>query len=333
MGRRLRIGWIGVFTEARNHYLPSLADWEDIELSALCHPDEERLQRLAGSLEVRKTFTQPGVMLRQVELDAVFVTVPADKGLPILEAAVQRRLHVCTTPATLPDLESCRRLAAGAVDAGVCVNVLFPRRYAVLLDELRSELTSRGGPVAQVAIRLHAPPGPLSAAENARLDRVEWLAGVDLLRALGGEVVSFSGMVGRFHGNAFPNSLTAMVSFADGGIGTLSSDRAAGRPLEAVELHADRVTGRTDLVSKAEIWSADSPEPVVRVPPQTDEGPAPWRIVGGYDGAARKFVDALLHGRDLDTEIDHTIRSMELLARIEGLGADEETVDLPLEEG
>ena len=78
---------------------------------------------------IRKTFTQPGVMLRQSELDAVFVTVPNAKSQPVLEACIQRKLHVCTTPSTLPELIRSR-LARSVQEAGVRFNLLFPRRQS-----------------------------------------------------------------------------------------------------------------------------------------------------------------------------------------------------------
>lgn len=311
--RKLRVGWIGAFHDAELHYLPSLASFEDVELAALCHPEPERLAAIAGSFKIEKTFSQPGMMLRQGELDACFVTVPIDAAVPVIEACIARKINVCTNLQTVMNADTAKKLCQGAVDFQVKFNVLFPRRHVALLHDLRAEV-EKHGPVGYIVVTLHSPPAHGSAGERAIAHQLEWVAGVDLLRRLGGQVSSFSGVVGRFYDAPSPNALSAMIHFAGGATGVLLSNRVAGAFKESVELHGRGVSAVLDLRGEGRIFTDQSDESPLRTHPAG----AGATVIGGYKAAIRGALDSFQDGREGETSLVETIRTMELLRRIRG---------------
>jgi len=316
MARTLRIGWIGAFREAESYYLPSLAEWGDVEIAALCHPDEEQAARLGDLFRIKKTFSSPGTMLRQAEVDAVFVNAPVEQAAPILEAALHRRLPVCADIGTVLDLDVAKKILKTAIEAGVPFNVLFPKRHIALLRTLRAEVEKRGA-VSCVTVTLHSPPASTNAAENHLLNHIEWVSAVDLLRRLGGVVNSFSGVVGKYYDSPTPNALSALLHYQGGGTGVLLSDRVAGIRREEVEIHGRGVSAVLDLRGHGRVI-VDGGEPVLHHHQQTSAEPVPERVMLGHQAAARRFIDAMLVGRETDTNLVEAIRTMELLRRIEG---------------
>jgi predicted dehydrogenase len=312
--KRLRAGWIGAFHDAELYYLPSLSEFEDVELAALCHPEPDKLAAVAKLYKIEKTFSQPGMMLRQAELDLCFVTVPLETAVPVLEACIARKINVCTNLQTVLNVDTAKKLLTGAMDFGVKFNVLFPRRHIALLHELRGEIEKRG-PLAYIVVTLHSPPSPAPPVERALANQLDWLAGIDLLRKLGGQVNSFSGVVGRFYDAPSPNALSAMIHFAGGSTGILLSDRVAGAWKETVEMHGRGLSAVLDLRGDGRIFSDDTHSVKVHA------AGAGSHEIGGYKAAVRSYLDSLHDGRDGETNLVETIRTMELLRRIRGATA------------
>jgi predicted dehydrogenase len=312
--RKLRAGWIGAFHDAELYYLPSLAEFDDVEVVALCHPEADRLAAVAKTCKIDKTFSQPGMMLRQSgELDVCFVTVPLETAVPVIEACIARKINVCTNLQTVLNADIAKKLLQGAMDFQVKFNVLFPRRHIALLAGLRSEIEKRG-PLGYAVVTLHSPPSPAPPVEAAIAHQLEWVAGIDILRKLGGQVNSFSGVVGRFYDAASPNALSAMIHFAGGATGVLVSDRVAGAWKETVEMHGRGISAVLDLRGDGRVFTDESHSSETRPHPAG----AGSHVVGGYKAALRSFLDALHDGKDGETNLIETVRTMELLRRIRG---------------
>jgi hypothetical protein len=200
-GGRVRIGWIGT---PRTGWVPEPP-------SAVCHSAASTV-RPDDPWPKAQRFTQPGVMLRRAELDAVLVVGPPAGGgdaTALLEACLRRRLHVAADLSALPRgpgaSVAVRALAESADTVGVRFHVLVPARFFPGLGDAPPR-----GPGQTVTVTL---PRPLPQAPPA-----ERLAALDLLTFLGGPV---RGMAAVSTSSDGPGSAAVLLRFEPGGAGML----------------------------------------------------------------------------------------------------------------
>ena len=182
------MGVIGAGWIAEEH-VAVIGRLDGLELAAVCDLDEERARRLAGGAA---TYTDWHELLEREQPDAVWVCTPPLLHRDVTVEALERGIHVYLEKPIARGLADARAIvdAAAASDA-VCA-VGYQWRGVEVLDDLRAALEGQ-----ELGLLIGIGTGPtksrpwfLSRSEGGGnlLERASH--GIDLERAVGGEVVS-----------------------------------------------------------------------------------------------------------------------------------------------
>lgn len=134
----MRIGFIGTGGISKVH-LQYLASRKDVEITALCDLNRDNLDRRTKEFGGRE-FTDYSAMLRDTELDAVWVCTPPTARKGPLAACAEKGLPIfCEKPAahSMEAADEISRALSG-LDARIQVGYLF--RSMPVVDRLREEI-------------------------------------------------------------------------------------------------------------------------------------------------------------------------------------------------
>jgi myo-inositol 2-dehydrogenase / D-chiro-inositol 1-dehydrogenase len=223
----VRVGIVGAGWIAEEH-AAVIARLDGVELAAVCDLDEERARALAGGAA---TYTDWRELLERERPDAVFVCTPPLLHREVTVEALGRGVHVYLEKPIARGLEDARAIvdAAAAGDA-VCA-VGYQWRAVEVLDDLREALDGQA-----LGLLIGIGTGPtksrpwfLSRREGGGnlLERASH--GIDLQRAVGGDVVSVQTAASRVplaqsageHGD-IDDAATIALQFANGAVGSTS---------------------------------------------------------------------------------------------------------------
>jgi predicted dehydrogenase len=221
----VRVAIIGAGWIAAEH-AATLRRLEGVELAGVCDVDEARARELAGSAA---TYTDWRELIERESPDAVFVCTP-----PLLhrEAAVEaldRGIHVYLEKPIARGLDDARAIVdAAGRSAAVCA-VGYQWRAVEVLDDLREALDGQ-----ELGLMIGIGTGPtksrpwfLNRAEGGGnlLERASH--GIDLERAVGGEVVAVQATAGAIplaqstgERGDIEDAAAIVLRFANGAVGS-----------------------------------------------------------------------------------------------------------------
>jgi myo-inositol 2-dehydrogenase/D-chiro-inositol 1-dehydrogenase len=190
----VRVAIIGAGWIAAEH-AATIGRLDDVELAAVCDIDDGRARELAGSAAV---YTDWHELLDRESPDAVFVCTP-----PLLhrEAAVEalgRGIHVYLEKPVARGLEDARAIVDAAAGSDAVCAVGYQWRAVEVLDDLREALDGQ-----ELGLMIGIGTGPTksrpwfldrAASGGNLLERASH--GIDLERAIGGEVVAVQATAG-----------------------------------------------------------------------------------------------------------------------------------------
>ena len=261
-GETLRVGIAGTGFGARVH-LPALRSIPNVEVTAICARNADRLADTASRLKIPNTFNDFQTMLHSGEVDAVTLAVPPDLHHTMSVVACEAGVHLlCEKPLATSAAEA-RDIEQLAIDSGVCHGVAFHRRYEParlrmkeLVDEgyvgnlhsvsvivYRSTLRDGRDNVDSWTAQQERGGGVLSTVASHYVDQLRWWFG-DIHAAAGlthtaVQPRSTSGFGEREPAIADDNT-AFVVRFASGAIGSVSvSYTAAANVGEEIVVSGD----------------------------------------------------------------------------------------------
>jgi len=195
---KVRVGIIGAGGVARKIHIPGFRKLPDVELAAVCDPDEEAA-RAAG---VPRVYADYRELLRDAAVDAVVVSSPNHLHHEIAIAALKARKHVlCEKPLALDAAQASEMLDA-ARKAGVVHMTAFTYRYTPSVRYLK-HLADQGelGRIQSVrAAYLMALAGHVTGWRSSRA-----LAGSGALADIGSHLIhlalDIAGGIGALSGS------------------------------------------------------------------------------------------------------------------------------------
>jgi len=250
----VRVGVIGAGWIAEEH-VAILRRLDGVELVAVCDVDESRARELGGDAAV---YTDWRELLDGETPDAVFVCTPPMLHREMTVDALGRGIHVYLEKPVARGLEDARAIvdAAAASDA-VCA-VGYQWRAVEVLDDLQEALDGQ-----EIGLLIGIGTGP-TKSRPWFLNRVQGGGnllerashGIDLARAIAGEVVSVQTTAGTVplaqsagESGDIEDAAAITLRFANGGVGTSSiawtRDGLPGR--YSVDILASESSLRLDL--------------------------------------------------------------------------------------
>jgi myo-inositol 2-dehydrogenase / D-chiro-inositol 1-dehydrogenase len=226
--RRTRIACVGSGFIAGRH-LAALSGFDDVEIVAVADAVPERAVAIAARYGARPHGDALD-LLGSEELDAVWFCVPPFAHGALEEAAVARRLPFFVEKPLAADLATAERVAGKVARAGLLTAVGYHWRQ---LSSVRraAELLRDRPPHLVTGLWLDKTPAPpwwssRAASGGQVLEQTTHI--FDLARLLVGEVDGVTALERPVPPGAtsdVPSAATALLSFATGAVGAISSAR------------------------------------------------------------------------------------------------------------
>ena len=223
LNRKIRWGVLGYARIARDSVMPAIQRADNSELHALASRDEAKLTEARARFGPVKTHVGYEALLRDPEVDAVYIPLPnASHCEWTIRAAGHGKHILCEKPLGLTAAE-CREMTAAAAQNGVLLMEAFMYRYTDRTAKVREVL--RSGVLGEVRFINASFRFPLNRPDSIKLQPG---LGGGALYDVGCYPLNFIGLVadelaGRpGSGVARPESVSAQ-SVRTGGIDTMFS--------------------------------------------------------------------------------------------------------------
>ncbi len=153
----IKVGVVGLGKMGLSHHA-LLNAHPDVDVAAVCDASSFVLRLLKKYTGI-VTYDDYEVMLGAADLDAVVIATPSKSHTQMVQAALDRGLHVfCEKPLTL-DPSDAERLAETAGDRGVITQVGYHNRFVAAFREVRSLLDA--GAIGEVTHVFGEAYGPV----------------------------------------------------------------------------------------------------------------------------------------------------------------------------
>ncbi len=312
----IRIALIGAGGIARQAHLPSLTEFKDIELAAVCDVQKDIAEKAKNDYSIPRSFIDFRNMLDSVELNAVYIAVQPHFLLEIALECFKRKLHVFLEKPPGVNKEETAKMAAAAAKNKCLTMVGFHRRFTPLTVKARALVEARG-PIDQCMVTyvknlVGQPPYYEGKASMLTLDVIH---AVDNLRWMGGEVKNVRASTRRLHAD-YDNSFNAFLEFENGAVGFLNNSFAAGKRIFSIEMHAKGVSAFIEPEEKACVYADNNPEGTT-ITSADAAASADFHRRAGFSAESRHFIDCVKSAAMPATNLEDALKTMELLGRIQ----------------
>ncbi|MDB4899598.1 MAG: hypothetical protein JWN53_1406 [Gemmatimonadetes bacterium] len=295
----VRWGLVGAGDIAQKRVAAALVGATRSRLVAVARRDAARAEAFARHVGAARWHADWRDLVRDDEIDAVYVATPVALHAPITSAAAAAGKHVlCEKPMAL-DVAECDRMIAAAERGGVQLGVAYYRHLYPIVRRI-GELLRDGAIGAPVMAQLDAferfdpPPDhprawlldPAMSGGGPMFDfgchRIE------VLLALFGDVLEVSGMqANALFARAVEDAAVAVLRFSPGPIGIVTVAHAAAEPRDTLDIVGSEGSLRAPRLNGAELRITSRGVTRVEQHPAADNTHLPL---------VQQFVDALLDG-------------------------------------
>lgn len=302
-------GLIGCGDIARKRVAAALRNAPGSRLHAVASRQADQAQAFAKAHEAARTFADWRELVREPELDAVYVATPVSLHAEQTIAAAEAGKHVlCEKPMAL-HVADCDRMISAAQASGVRLGVAYYRRFYPVVRRIAELLDSGefGKPVlAQLTAfeRFDCKPGEarswlLDPSRSGGGPMMDFGAHrLELLLNLFGPVANVSGWTDSlyFQDRPVEDTASADLRFASGVRAQLTVSHAAKEPRDVVDIYCSGGSLHVPELSGGElrIWRSDS-ERVENLPPHEN---LHQPLVDDFVAAVKQQRDPQVSGED-----------------------------------
>ncbi|RJS84880.1 gfo/Idh/MocA family oxidoreductase [Candidatus Bathyarchaeota archaeon] len=314
---KVRVGFIGAGSHANLVHYPSLSLMEDVQITAICDLNRERLIRTSEKYGVKKRYTNYMEMIEKENLDAVFVIMPPHHLYDIVVSCLEAGQNVFIEKPPGVTAQQARSLAWYAEKKGCITMVGFNRRFIPLMRKVKT-IVEEKGPINQCVSTFYKcfmsenPPYYRGALDILTCDAIH---AVDALRWMAqGEVKNvFSSVRSIYY--PYNNSFNALIEFDGGAIGILLTNWAAGSRIHTFEMHSKGVSAFVNPDTEAVIYLENNPNPT-RISTFEAAKSRERFVYYGFFDEDKHFVDCVRRGKEPETSFRDAVKTMELIERI-----------------
>lgn len=318
--KKIRVGFIGAGSHAQTVHYPCLQELNEANLLAVCDLDSEKANQVASQFNIKKTFSDYKQMIKETDLDAVYIVVPPRMLTPIVLYCLSQKLHVFMEKPPGMSLEETEKMVKVAKENNCKTMVGFNRRFAPVTTEAK-KIIERNGPITQCMVeyhKYHVGDSPYYGTDSWLL--VDIIHSVDTLRWVAGEVKSIQSMVSKFDSN-YENSFLALLEFKCGARGILNSNYLSGARINKLEIHGQGIAAYIDPPNLATIYERNrtyfSPKPTILLEARKLAGSKEIYKTYGYFAENRHFIDCLQKDISPETSLEDAIKTMRLVNTVQ----------------
>jgi predicted dehydrogenase len=309
----VRIAMIGAGRMANAVHCPSLATFDDVEITALCDIDTERLHTTGDKYGIGRRYTDYRRMIEEVTPDGAYAIGPPQAMYDIWVWCLQQGLNLYIEKPMGLTLHQAEVLAHLAEQHGCITQVSFQRRSCPIAVKLRDECLARGPIVHAVCTFYKCNIQPMwSAVDHMMNDGVH---AIDTLRWMcGGDVVKVQSLTRRV---LVPdiNFIAALLHFDNGATGVLMNSWTSGRRMFRIEMHAPGICAEVELEGKGYLY-ADGDTTGVEYDTRAVSGSDEVYVFGGFRAKNREFIDSLKSGQQPGSNFADAVKTMEVAERV-----------------
>ncbi len=309
----LRVGFIGAGEMAQWQVYPSLY-FAPLKLVALCDKDAAKAKSVADKYGAR-WYTDYQQMFANEELEAVIIHMHPKPRQQLVLAALAAGYHVFMPKPAAVNLAATEELAAAAAQAGRVLMVNLQSRFSIGIRQAMAIMSRpEFGPLSQILCSFCSGAydgdrgvdyeGPVHAF---LLDFTPHH--LDLARYLAGEVKRLSLFHNQNEGRA---ALALALEFENGSVGTmqLNSQRIWERNYDRIEL-----TGQGEYLVVDGLWKVKHYTERQNSFTENYRDQRSIELTGDAY-ALLEFVEAIREGRQPLSNIDESVRTMQLFQTI-----------------
>lgn len=311
---KIRLALIGAGSMANSVHYPSLSEFPDVEMLAICDLIEEKAIATAKRFNIEKVFTDYKKMLDKIDVDAVYILMPPHHLFDLVIECLNRRLNVFIEKPPGVTTEQTRNMARLAEKNNCLTMVGFQRRFSPVVVEAKKIVEERG-PIIQCGARFmknyFGGPYYNGAIDILTCDAIH---AVDILRWMGGEVKKISSDIENFYAE-YKNAFNALIKFETGAAGILLTNWVVGKRIFSVEMHSKGISAFVDPEDKAIIYRDNKEESEILLTQDAAQSGEFYKYAGFFY-ENRHFIDCLKEGKQPLTNFSDAVKTMELVDRI-----------------
>jgi len=309
---KVKVCIIGAGGMANSVHYPSLAEFDDVEIAAICDLDEARLTKTADKYEIEGRYNDYKKMVSEVDMDAIYIIMPPHHLFDLVIHCLNNKLNVFIEKPPGVMSEQTRNMALAAEKNDCLTMVGFNRRFIPLMVKAK-EMVEEQGPILQCAATFYknsigAGPYYAGAIDILSCDAVH---AVDTLRWMGGEVVAAASDIKKLYAD-YDNSFNALLKFKSGATGFLLTNWVVGNRVHTFEMHAKGISAFVDANDTAVIHSGNKAENQI-LKTQEVAGSSENHKFYGFYGENRHFIDCVKQKQMPSTNFADATKTMELV--------------------
>ncbi|MEM7130746.1 MAG: Gfo/Idh/MocA family oxidoreductase [Chloroflexota bacterium] len=313
---KLRAGFIGAGGRSQNAHYPNVNRLEDVEMTAVCELDEERLDQVVEKYGFQNVYSNHREMLDNVDLDIIYCVMHERWLLQPALDCLNAGKHIFIEKPPGRNSDETQQLLDAAIANDRYAMVGYQRRHAAITREAMKRVSAQGPTSTVVATFNKQLLGDSARVLSTTLwDDVTHI--VDLVRYMAGseptDVTAYRDNFGSEHRNCY----TALIRFDNGVTGTVFGNRASGGRVLRSELHGVGVGCYMDIPGSIEIHQ-DNQKSVM----------GGWEVDGvaqedvyKYEGTYtmhQHFIDCVQNGKVPSSDLRDVIHTIKLVDQIEG---------------
>jgi len=324
---RLRVGFIGAGRRANVAHYPSLAEMDDVEITAICDLRKDRLEDTSEKYGIKNLFTDYKQMLKKIELNAVYIIMFPDLLDPIVTYCLEEGKNLFIEKPPGMDVEETRRWASLARKNNCKTMVGFQRRFHPCVVHAKKILEERGK-ILYCTATFHKHGewrGYIGRFGGIGLV-LDVIHVVDLLRWIGGEVKEVHSLTGQIFSDVegHLNFYTGIFEFENGGVGILNSNRTSGGRVLRFEAHSKGISAYGDIpgilgVDKLMVLRDNQPYQTAEIIRNEDligEEVSKTRLDGTFQ-MNRYFINCIKRDEEPVVNFEDAVKTMEVIKKIQ----------------
>jgi len=311
--QKVRVAMVGAGGMANAVHYPSLASFDDVEITAICDLDPQRLNTTADKYGVEKRYFDYRKMIEEVAPNAVYVIGQPHLMYDIWMWCLEQGLNLYIEKPMGITIHQARSLAYVAEKKGCITQVSFQRRTCPMVVMLRQECLKRGAITHAVCTFYKFSVEPALWARDHMMD--DGVHAIDTLRWMcGGEVTALESECRRV-GVPDINFIVAMLHFDNGAIGILINSWSSGRRIFRVEMHAPGICAEAEHEGEGYLY-ADGDTKGIAYDTREVAGSNESRVFAGFEAKNREFIDCVKAGRQPGSNFSDAVKTMEVADKI-----------------
>lgn len=312
----LRAAFIGAGPRGRRAHYPNVDRLVNVEMTAVCELDEERLHHVAAEYDFQYRFADHQEMLEKVDPDLVYCVMHERWLLQPALDCLNAGKHIFIEKPPGLHMEEVQQIHDAALANNVFAIVGFQRRYCAVTQEAMRQI-ARKGPVSTAIGTFHKQ---LLGEQARSFTTTMWddiCHIVDLVRFMAGgeavEVTAYQDRIGSDHRNCY----TGLIRFDNHATGIIHGNRASGGRVLRAELHGVGVGCYLKIPAEIEIHEDNQ----VRTLRGWEVDRVDQADVDRYEGVLtmhEHIAECIRTGQTPLTDIRDAIHSMKIVAQLEG---------------